>query len=1078
MTWLLLAITAKSLFQAIDLSHAVWIILPFGVAGSQMPQHVPSAQFAGTAERRQVTALAYDLVGSTRLAERLDPEDMHELLQSFHRMCTAAIEEFGGKVNRYVGDGGMAYFGYPTTYENAAERAIQAGLAITERCARLAPSEYGGRITLSVRVGIATSKVVAGDMTGDRGFGTDEVVGIAPHLAARLQGAAEPNGVLVSDATRRLVGTMFRFGTRHELQLSGFSQPQQAWRVLRARRQQTRFEGFHSRGGIPFLGREAELAAVFERWQRVQSGQGQTILLTGDPGIGKSRVVAEIRAHLAHDVALVFSFQCSPLHVSTPLYPVKASLERALLMRTERPLHLSKRRLNRLLDLAVPPMPEAASVLMGILFPHQDQKDDARASENAEQLKEETFATLIEIVERVIVRGPLLIIVEDVQWIDPSSLELLDRLVSRIVDLPVLLIATARPTFTALQPSEPRHLTKIELLPLEEAAAAALVRHVAGSSPISPEELQRVVERSEGNPFFLEELTRTFLDRAATEDREPGSLRPGELPTSLMDVLAARLDQSGSGKPIAQVASAIGRRFPYGLLQQATQLDDEALNSGLARLCELGVIAPEHDVPQRSYSFRHALLQQCAYDSMVKATRQGIHRRLAGVLETDIAEPEILARHLIEAGMPRDAIGQLRLAGQRAALRSANMEAVSLLQRALSLIREFELGAEHNETELDICLALGPLLISSVGPGADEVQELYRRTIALSDHIPADPRRFTAYWGWWRTAPNFTGMRERADQLSAIVSNLADPHLALQAHHCQWATLFMLGEQERCCEHVKEGLALYDAAEHRHDAILYGGHDPKVCGLGEQALSLWLQGFSWRSQAAMKACARHAATLDHLASKTHFEEAEINLLHFRRDAGAVKNRAARMRHFAEDLGFRDIAAKAEIFGGWAEALSGNLAEGIASIEHGLATQRIIGTQEDFPAYLEMLAEAYGLAGEFSHGLAVIDEAIAIANETGLRYWIAELLRRKGDLLSSLHRSEEALRCYDEAIAAAETQNANALVLRAAVSRAAMFADAGHKGAGIPQLEAALARIPEATPTREKGLATELLSRLR
>lgn len=1036
-----------------------------------MPEHVPSAQMLSAADKRQVTALAYDLVGSTRLAERLDPEDMHDLLQRFHAMCTAAIEEAGGKVNRYVGDGGMAYFGYPVAYENAAERAVQAGLIITEKCAHLDVSGFGDGIVLKVRVGIATSKVVAGDMAGERGFGANEVVGIAPHLADRLQSAAAPNCVLVSDVTRRLVGHMFRFGRCNELQLAGFAQPQQAWTALRARRPPTRFEGFHIRGISPLLERGAEIAALIERWQRVRDGQGQTVLLIGDAGIGKSRIAEEARAILGQEATLVLRFQCSPLHALTPLHPIKTFFERALLMRSDEAHHLPVNRMGRLLDMPIPPYPEAATVLTRILFPLQDKRDEGHSSAASEQLKEETFTTLLEITARLTRRGPLLIIVEDIHWIDPSSLELLDRLTSRIVDLPVLLIATARSDFTALPASDLRHLSRIELSPLEEQAATDLIQNIAGSSRISTAELHRIVERAEGNPFFLEELTQTCLDR------ESGMMRADELPVSLMDVLAARLDQSAIGKQIAQVASAIGRTFPVSLLQQVTHLDEETIESGLNRLREIGVLALEHEVPQRSYSFRHALLQQCAYDSMLKTTRQRVHRHLAQVLEAEVAEPEILARHYAEADLPREAIAKLRLAGQRAALRSASLEAVSLLQRALELSRDLAPQPERNEIELDICLALGPLLISVSGPGAEEVQQLYKRAISLSDGV-RDQRRFTAYWGWWRTAPNFKVMRHRADELSAVVHDLADPHLALQAHHCQWATLFMLGEQMRCCEHVTKGLALYSAAEHRHDAILYGGHDPKVCGLGEQALSLWLQGFPRRSQAAMKACARHAAVMDHLASKTHFEEAEINLLHYQRDVDAVKNRAARMHLFAHNLGFQDIAAKAKIFGGWAASLQGKLAEGIASIEQGLATQRIIGTQEDFPAYLEMLAEAYGLAGEFQRGLVAAEEAICIAHETSLRYWLAELLRRKGELLSSLGRREMALRCYDEAIATAEAQNANALYLRAAISRANTLADAGIGSAGIAQLETALRRVPEMTSTVDRDAATDLLKRLR
>lgn len=1038
-----------------------------------MPQHVPSAQLTGTAERRQVTALAYDLVGSTRLAERLDPEDMHELLRGFHRMCTSAVEEFGGKVNRYIGDGGMAYFGYPVTYENAAERAIQAALAITERCSHLGVGN-GSKIALSVRVGIATSKVVAGDMAGDQGFGTDEVVGIAPHLAARLQSATAPNSILVSDATRRLVGTMFRFGRKHELELPGFSLPQQAWVVLRSRQPQTRFEGLHQSSHGPLLGRDAELAVASDLWQRTQAGQGQVMLLKGDPGLGKSRVAAEIRQRLAHDAAMVLSFQCSPLHVSTPLHPIRSSLERALLMRSDKPDQVPQGRLGRLLNLPAPSMPQVAPVLMDVLFP---QRGNARPLESAEQIKEETFSTLLAFIAGLSARGPLLVIVEDVQWIDPSTLELLERLIAKLDELRIFLIATARPTFRGLSPSAFPNIAAIELSPLTEDAAAAFVQQIAGKSKVPAAELQRIVTRSEGNPFFLEELTKTFLERLASEGGGGGTAT-GELPISLMDVLAVRIDQAGPGKPIAQFASAIGRRFSYNVLQEAMELSDEALDAGLTRLYELGVITIEHDVPQRSYSFRHALLQQSAYDSMVKATRQTIHRRLASVLGKVSAESEILARHLIEAGQNREAITQLQLAGQQAALRSANQEAVSLLQRARALCEELEPETERSGLELDICLALGPLLISTAGPGADDVQEIYRRAIALSDTLPADQRRFTAYWGWWRTSPNFQHMRERADRLSSIVGDLATPHLALQAHHCQWATLFMLGEQKRCCEHVREGLAFYDAVENRHDAVLYGGHDPKVCGLGEEALSLWLQGFSNRAQAVMKACARHAASLDHLASKTHFEEAEINLLHFRRDVAAVQARAARMLKFSQDLGFRDITAKAEIFGGWAAALDGDVAGGTASIERGLAAQRIIGTQEDFPAYLEMLAEAYGLAGEYSRGLEAADEAIGIANETGLRYWIAELLRRKGELLASLDRLDEAVSYYDEAITAAKSQNANALLLRAVVSKARALLETSARGAIIIELEEALARIPEASPTPDRISAQELLGRLR
>ncbi|GEO15053.1 ATP-binding protein [Microvirga aerophila] len=1042
--------------------------------------HEPERRLTGLVERRQVTALAYDLVGSTPLAERLDPEELREILQAFHQVCTAAVEEYGGRVNLYAGDGGMAFFGYPITYENGAERAIRAGLAITARCGELSPTIKGAGVKLHVRVGIATGRVVAGELSGD-GHGRREVVGIAPHLASRLQAAAAPNTVLVAESTRSLVGTLFRFGPGRALALAGFSQPQQAFAALRERRQKSRFEGARSGTDTPLLSRDAEVSLILDRWDSARHGRGQAVVVTGEAGLGKSRLAASVRASLADEATYAWVFQCSPLHMATPLYPVAALLERVLLMRPDKYPSIPEARLNRLLAEAVPPYPEAAPYFANLL-PHVPSSHEAPPPSTPEQLKEDTFSALLEFTARLSARGPMLIIVEDAQWIDPTSLELLRRLMDRLAELPVLMIVTTR-SGPFLRDVDPEAITRIELAPLSEAAAAMLVGHMAGPVDLPREQVRHIVDRAEGNPFFLEELTRTVLASATADSPDQRSEWAVEIPRTLSDMLTARLDQSGRGKQVAQIASAIGRSFSLILLQKAADLDAATLGKEVRRLITQGLLTFDAHLPQPVFAFRHALLQVCAYDSMLKARRQAVHQRIAEVLEADFqdsseAASEILARHLAEAGLPREAIAKLRIAGQNAALRPANVEAVHLLQRALALCAELAPGPQRDETELDIRLALGPLLITTAGPGAPEVQDNYQGAVSLCEGMSPDSRHFTAHWGWWRTAPDFTIMRQRADRLSHVALSISDPHLKLQAHHCQWATLFMLGEQKHCCEHIREGLDLYDAAEHGTDAILYGGHDPKVCALGEKALSLWIQGFPSRAAAVIKSCARHAAQLDHLASRSHFEEAEINLLHYFGDVERVADRARRMNRLARGLGFRDVEAKAEIFGGWAMAFAGNPAGGSDLIEHGLATQRMIGTQEDFPAYLEMLADVHGLAGEHARGLDVIDEAVAIAEETGLQYWSAELHRRRGELLLALGRTADALAAFDKALAVASAQSAHSLFLRAATSKTALLAQSGERSAGSTLLKGAIGSLPEAAATQDRNRATRVLDRLR
>jgi class 3 adenylate cyclase/predicted ATPase len=1029
-----------------------------------------------TGERCQVTALSYDLVGSVRLSAKLDPEDMREVLHSFHAACTRAIEAHGGRVSNYTGDGGMAYFGFPRAHEDEPERAIRAGIAIVNNCRDLVcPGDDAG---LCVRVGIATGIVVVG---GERSFDRGQVVGVAPNLAFRLQTIADPNSVLVSEATHRLAGRLFRWRSQRFVTLAGFEQKQLAWPVAGTRRTETRFQAHRGSTITPLIFRDRELREIIQRWQAACSGEGQVILLSGEAGIGKSRLAATARAILDDEIKYYLNFQCSSQHADTPLHPIIIQLERALILRPGHP-QLTRSRLLNLLSEPVPAMPEAAPLFAHLLsLPKEIVLFPLEVT--SEQVKERTLEALIQFVAGLSARGPVFILIEDVQWIDPTSRELLDIFVERICSLRVLALLTLRPDPLFAAPVLKPHVTLLEVGRLDEHQSEVLVISTAGPSTLSKDQIIKLVTRADGVPFFLEELTKAAIEADRKLSLGPGEVAKAEIPGLLLDLLTARLDQTGNGKLVAQVASAIGRSFSYGLLRSVSKLDEESLAQSLTNLINFGLMNVTGRVPNAEFSFRHALLQEWAYQSMLRLQRQSVHRTIAEVLESEFAglraaAPEVLAHHFTEACLVPRAVEMLHLAGRTAASRSANVEAVRLLRKGLNQLALMPEDAARHQTELQIILTLAPILITTIGPGAAEVQSLYARAIEVCSQLPPSPLHFAAHWGWWRTSPNNKVRRGRANLLSEVAIGLRDRTLELQAHHCQWATQFMVGEQTDCCAHIELGLLLYDADDrHRSDTIMYGGHDTKVCALANKAHALWLLGRPKQSLAALKACESYASKLNHVGSTAHFREAVLNLLYYRRDVHTVIEEAKMTANFAEEVGFRDLGAKAEIFTGWGLAVLGDPATGLRELERGLTKLHSIGTQEDFPAYYEMLAEACGLSHEYDRGRATIDQAIDLANDTGSKYWSAELFRRKGELLLALGQDREGETCFDEAISIAQSQNTLSLLLRASTSKAGLLARAGRGGDARNILESLLNRLTGHVGTADHRAASVLLHRL-
>jgi class 3 adenylate cyclase/predicted ATPase len=1004
----------------------------------QQGAQAPHAQ----AERRQLTVMFVDLAGSTALSGQLDPEEMRDVIRSYQRAVHGEITRLSGYVAKFMGDGVLAYFGWPRAHEDDAERAVRAALAVVKVVAALTTPASE---PLGARVGIATGLVVVGDLVGEGSAQEEAVIGETPNLAARLQSLAEVNSVIVAGPTRRLLGEIFDLADLGSHDLKGFARPVQAWRVVGESRARGRFEALHGKRLTPLVGRDAEIAVLLDKWRSVKKGRGQVVLLSGEPGIGKSRIAAEVKRYISHARPFVLTFQCSPHHSDTAFHLLVGFFEHfAGLKLTSSPDAVSKR-LAELAGMPESGFIEAAHYVARLLRPAGGTPERPLGS-NPEQIKQKTIATLIALVGRMSRQRPVLVICEDAHWIDPTSQELLDLLVETIERLRVLLLITFRPGYTAHWLAQPQ-VAVLELNRLNEPSGAAMVSHIAGHVGVPQAVIDRIVASADGVPLFVEELSRTVFGTALDDSRGGGS--PGgaaapdlPIPASLSDSLTARLDQLGSGRAIAQICSVVGRSFTARLVCKVAKTTEAAVESALAGLVTLGLASVEGRPAEATYTFTHALIQESAYHSILRSHRRTLHRRLAAVLATDYSgtsdgAPEILAHHFEEAGDATQAIRSLQQAARAATARSGNVEAVRLLERALRLLATLPAGPERDTMELALLISLGPPQIATSGTAAPKVQKLYGRAIELCEIVPKSSDHFAAHWGWWFCAPDFKETLKRANLLSSLAEDLDDEELELQAHHCQWATQFNIGNQALCCEHIERGLAIYERGDYRTHAALYGGHDPKVCGLGERALSQWLTGHYNSSLSSIELSLAHAQLLQHGGSIGHSRDIQIMLYRYRDDAVKVLKLAEEIADFALSQGFTRLISQAKIFRGWALARLGDPTSGVILIGEGLAEHRSANSQEDYPVYLEMLAEVHGANSKPELGIPLLDEGVAIADRTGQQYWTAEMLRRKGVLLlqESATRQPEALACFERAMAVAEGQGARALLLRAMCNRA-------------------------------------------
>jgi class 3 adenylate cyclase len=835
-------LTADDLISigVISVGHRRKLLAAIAVLGVAVPAATvtaasPDAPAQADAERRQLTVMFCDLVGSTALAGRNDPEDLREVIGAYHRCVAETVARFDGFVAKYMGDGVLVYFGYPQAHEDDAERAVRAGLAVIDAIALLNISEH-----LAVRLGVASGLVVVGDLIGEGSAQERGVLGETPNLAARLQAFADPGTVVIAESTRRQIGSLFDLADLGVQQLAGFAESQSAWRVLGESGVLSRFEALRS-GMTPLVGRDEEVDLLLRRWEQAKGSEGRVVLVSGEPGIGKSRLTAALSEHIASKPHTRLRYFCSPHHQDSALYPFIVQLERAAGFARDDTAEQKLGKLDALLAPGARGSDEIALIADLLALPN------AAASLNLspQRKREKLFEALLSQFEAVARSRPVLMVFEDAHWIDPTSRELLDLTLDRVGRLPVLLVVTFRPEFQHGWGGQ-AHVTVLALNRLGGRDGVALVQNLAGDTALDADVVAEIVERTDGVPLFVEELTKAVLETGERENRVAAVLAASPLPSlaipaTLHASLIARLDRLGTApKEIAQIGAVLGREFSYELIEPVAQRPAVELRAGLERLAEAGLLFCRGVAPHSSYLFKHALVQDAAYGTLLRAKRQELHARVAAVLEEHFADlverqPELLAHHLTAAGDIIRAVEYWYRAGERATQRSADREAIAHLRTTLRLVHQLADPAERASWELRASIALGPALVNIMTPAAPEVARVYARSRQLAQETGRSVELFQALWGSWQTAM-ITGARGNAgaliDELFVLAGEQGSEELALQAHHAAWMTSFLKGDLQATQRSIQVGIPLYRPDIYQHHALLYGGHDPGVCGHG------------------------------------------------------------------------------------------------------------------------------------------------------------------------------------------------------------------------------------------------------
>ncbi len=1012
----------------------------------------PTPSSSPEAERRQLTVMFCDMAASTELSQQLDPEDLSEVNRAYQDACKGAIERYDGHVARYMGDGVLAYFGYPQAHEDDAERAVHAGLRVVESVVGL-NATVGDRhgISFGVRVGIATGPVVVGDVIGEGSSRESAVVGETPNLAARLQAVARPGWVVISNRTRQLTGGLFSYEDLGPQYLKGFAAPLPVWRAIAARRAASRFQATRGERADAFVGRQEELDLLLERWARARQDEGQVVLLAGEAGIGKSRVAQALQERLAADPHLALHYQCSPHHTGSALHPFIEQLGRAADLAADESTAIKLDKLERLIARSSGAVEDVAPLFATLLsIPTQSRYEPIELA--PQQLKDRTLAALADQLFGLAAQRPLLMIVEDLHWADPTSLELLELIVDRAGGEGILIVLTARPEFH-MPWADRAHATVLTLNRLSKAQSAEIIALVTGGRMLPDEVQAEIIAKTDGVPLFVEELTQMLLESDVLRVdgscyRLGGTLPHLAIPSTLQDSLMARLDRLEVGKPIAQLGATIGRTFSYALVSALSEQNARELEQGLRQLTDAGLVFRQGQSPKAHYTFKHALIQEAACTSLLERRRRALHRGIAGILEAQLSElgtvePETVAHHFSEAGLAAQAIPYWEQAATKARERSTYAEAVALLTKAISLVKDLPLDARQG-TEFGLQMALGKVYRAARGSGSPETEAAYRRAHTLSMALGDEEQVLPVLYGLYISTfnqPNLHRAKALAAEIAAVAERTNNLSAWLVAEQSAGAVAFLQGDFPAALAHLDQALAPNEAnkqhlntfSENQYPsmALTYLSWTLFIIGRVEQAIARLEQGLD---ESKATSAFTHALGLGN-ACYIH---------QFCRDCAAIDTATGELIAIAKARGIAVWYDMGRLFRGWSRAFKGDTVAGIEEME--VALDGIVSSRQEVevPYLFSLLAETCLRAGQWARGLEYLEHAFARVEANDERWFEAELHRLKGELvLASQDATAATVEChFRSALELARRQGARMWELRSATSLARMLRDQG------------------------------------
>ncbi|MGY8634584.1 adenylate/guanylate cyclase domain-containing protein [Bradyrhizobium sp. 14AA] len=1028
------------------------------------------------AEFRQITVMFCDLVGSTQLAEKLDPEDLQKLIDAYRVACSAAIARYGGEVARYFGDGVMAFFGWPRAHEDDAVRAVHASLEIV-----FGISKISGPAPLNCRVGVCSGPVIVGEI-GDSGRWSMDAVGETPNIAARLQTFAAPDTVLISESTRRLVWAAFDFQDVGLHEIKGLSEPLHVYRVLSAKHSASRFEAAHTGSLTPLIGRSTELSLLLDRWRKVNEGEGQVVLLSGIPGVGKSRLLHELISHVQQEPHILLHHQSSPYHSQSAFYPVIGQIEQAAQL-TARGAETEKLvKLTNYLPRSINHSKEQVLLIARLLSISLENSLELSGL-TSQQIKNRTISTLVDMILAFSVQRPTLCIFEDAHWLDPSTLELLESITSGIDHARVLLIVSCRPEF------RPNWMTRANatmhsLTRLSLTEVKAMIRDILKGESMPEPVLDRIIAKADGVPLFVEELTSSMMGaplrtRGIARAPQLASLR---VPDTLSDALMERLDRVAPSRRLVQIAAVIGREFSYDLLSAASRMSDDDMLSALSSLEQADIIYRVGISPSLRFAFKHALLCDAIYDSLLRSKRQQIHADIAAVLQHDFSElaenqPQILAYHHQEAGDHQSAIRCWFESGRRALAHSANAEAIASFRKALQLLDALPETPERIKQEIDLQLALGIPLIAVQGYASAETREAFSRAHVLCLQLGDVPEYFQALFGlWghsWMGGKNDDALRLAGEFLSRSRA-LSQPVPLMMAHRVMGSTLLTMGHFRSSADHFMDSIELSAGKGKQPLSNLYMV-EPQAASLLLLSWDLWFLGYPDQSLSRVSDALALGQDLGHsyTVAFAHYMTSVVHLL--RGEAGRAFESAEKSFQISQEQRFSLYAILSRISRGRAAGELGRLEQALEDIPLGLDEARRSGVGFMRPMMVSWLADLYARTGEIQNALSIVEGILLDISEVTGRSWESELHRQNAQLLlvGNPSKTREAELHLKRSIEVARGQSAKSLELRAVTSLAELWRTEGRPDEARAVLEPILRWFDEGAETADLRRARDV-----